>query len=174
MRVPIGTVEVFQNRRFPDDPTPRAIPAFNRPVGTALSLFIILAILARLLSSSPSGTQRFHASLSQRLWVKTRAEALGYFRTNFRGRGQPARHSPGNRLDTPRASQRATAGLPAIVLVIDCTHQEYLKRRRREDEKIHQSPITFFIPQITVDFLIASRSRSVILHRWYRLLEICL
>jgi hypothetical protein len=58
MWVPIGTVEVFQDRRFWRDRTLKTRYALTRPAGTALSLFTILAILARLLSLSPSGTQR--------------------------------------------------------------------------------------------------------------------
>jgi hypothetical protein len=41
------------------------LPALNRPVGTALSLFVNLAILARLLSVSPSGTKQFHGTPSE-------------------------------------------------------------------------------------------------------------
>jgi hypothetical protein len=39
----------------------------NRPAGTALSLLIVLAILARLLSLSPSGTKCTQGSGALRL-----------------------------------------------------------------------------------------------------------
>jgi hypothetical protein len=57
MRVPIGTAQVFQDRRLFGESNTRDHPAVNRPVGTARSLFIVLAILARLRSVSPSGTR---------------------------------------------------------------------------------------------------------------------
>jgi hypothetical protein len=55
MRVPIGTTaEVLQDRRFWEESN------------AALSLFIILAILAGLLSVCPSGTKRFYGELVTR------------------------------------------------------------------------------------------------------------